>query len=208
MKNRISCVLLSILIITIVILPGCKSRQVKQGPGQTNELSNTSLTPLTREIIQLAREGGVDIKDFQYVISTTIELTNERNTRTIEIDKNGTVLVRNLILPQKIIVKKETSGKYITTLPNPEDPTVFEICFDKEDEKKTLFFMESRDKSHFDLKLYTEEPQTVKYGGEMYDLSFPDSSDPIPPQLFIRFDERTLNISDTRVAPGRRVNPK
>ncbi|GHV62395.1 hypothetical protein AGMMS49587_09130 [Spirochaetia bacterium] len=161
-------------------------------------------------MLNLLKGTGVDIKDFRYYISTTLELRLDRKTRLAEVDREGNVIVRNISIPSEIKINKETKGTYVISIPNPDNPDVFEICFDARDKKNTLFFKANPDGTCFEL-MYTKEPQTIKYGRRIYNLSFPSPSDPsspIPPQLLIKFDERTSDQSATQVVPGSNVNPQ
>ncbi|GHT64738.1 hypothetical protein FACS1894110_05000 [Spirochaetia bacterium] len=200
------------------ILPGCKTTKAEPDrPPVTRKGSTIPLRPITREIIQLARENGVDIKNFQYYISTTIKLEQQKITRSMEIDSEGAGILKNISTSRTVIINKETKGKYITSHPHAINPAVIEICFDKDNENDTLFFTASPDGKYFSLKLESEKSQTIKYGGEIYDLWYPDSPDanaktptrhrpdPIPPQLLIRFDERMLSVPDIQVVPGNNI---
>jgi hypothetical protein len=194
------------------MLPGCQTQKTRQPdtqevePPETQEAeppSGISLVPLTREIIELVKETGADINDFQYYISTTIELENERSRKSIEVDKDGSVIIRNISIPQRIKINKETKGKYVIAIPNTNDPTVLEICFDEENEKNTLFFRVNPNGTYFEL-LCTGKPLTTKYGKETYNLSIQRDTydDPSPPQLFIKFGEIEFTRPNIQIVAG------
>jgi hypothetical protein len=218
MRNRMSCVFLIVIIMTICLLPGCKTHQARpqtaqevgQEANQEAAPQGIPLRPISQDIIDLVKGSGVNINNFQYYISSTIEIKLERTTRSVDVDRDGNVIVRNISMPSEIRINKETKGTYIISIPNQDNPTVIEICFDDDDKKNTLFFKANPDGTCFEL-MYTEEPQTIKYGGRMYDLSFPspsEESSPIPPQLLIKFDERTADRPTTQVVPGSSINLK
>ncbi|GHV05919.1 hypothetical protein FACS189485_13620 [Spirochaetia bacterium] len=182
------------------LLPGCKTQKPKQEAAEPA----IPLRPISRDIIQMARENGADLKDFQFYISETIELVNEKNAKSIDVDQDGSVIVRTITMPKKIRINKETMGKYIVAIPSQNDPTLFEICFDENNEKNTLFFRMNPDGTCYEL-LYTGIPLTTKYGKETYNLSIPGSTNLALPRLLIRMNEKVLTRSDVQVAPGSSV---
>jgi hypothetical protein len=129
------------------------------------------LRPFTREIITLAAKNEVSIKNFQFYISETVSLENDKSIRRISHNSTGEVFLQDNSTRGQIVIYKETAGK-LTNITTDGKFWTLEVRFD-DNSNNPLFFRESEDGQRFELVyLETDEIKTLSFGGVEYVLTF------------------------------------
>jgi hypothetical protein len=181
---------------------------VEPGPGAPPppNVSETSLVPITQDIISLVINSGKALKDFQYYLSGAIALEHDGLPESsIEINK-GEGLAKVIYVPVIISIDGGTKGVLKTLwVDDVNDPRVahkFAVCFGENNDER-LHFEENATGTRFDL-VYDKSSQSIVYGGKPYRLRIMSANN--PPYLLIRYKEETSVQPVIRQVPGRSVS--
>jgi hypothetical protein len=156
------------------------------------------LYPFSREMIDLAAKSEVSIKNFQYYISETVLLENEKNTQRISHNNRGEVLLQESSTHEQIVINRETGGKLtnITTDDNGKS-WILEVRFGNNN-NDFLLFKESTDGTRFELAyLENEDVKKVSMGGVEYVLRFTER-----PCLLVKLVRVLNSRPDRTILPG------
>jgi hypothetical protein len=151
-----------------------------------------SLRPLTKKILDRAyNRDHLDVKEFQYFLSGTIEMERGRNNSTLSHNTKGEVFQEDSLTHERIVIEKETMGVAVDIRVSKDyEHWEVDIRFEPAN-NRTLTFIENDEGTSFDLfYVETRTGDKIPYGTEEYDLSFAEI-----PCLLIKLIETENDVS-------------
>ncbi|MDR3275609.1 MAG: hypothetical protein LBT11_00125 [Treponema sp.] len=201
-------ILIGLVLITAVSLAGCQTEVPAPEPVPVAGEREMFLVPLTREMVELAQSGGIDLPQLQFYISKSIIM--ERRTHTPGINQQDNQLLFTGQYEQLVIsLDGQTAGAILSKggiSTGPDGSMTLELCFDYENSgNKLKFSHDGKDPEDFFYLEYdhqagylTNYKGSILYGGGQFDLDFAGK----PPYLLIQREDDVEFISDIHRLPG------
>jgi hypothetical protein len=162
--------------------------------------------PITKNVVNDV--GGVmDIDRFQYYTSADIRLTAVERVRESEVDRKGSVTVRETAFRDVIIISKNTMGVLMESRTDEDGLMVLEICFEEkpaDSDKRVVFKQDGPGLEQKFYVVYTDPRKRVlKYGDAEYGLETNTGERAF---LKIKFDKSRIEKERVRIVRETLIN--